>query len=87
VVRETPAQAPDRRRYRIALVSAVLLGVGVRAFHVLSHGFPLNDGGLFFSMVRDLQAAHYHLPAFTSYNDAGIPYAYSPLGFYLAGLL
>jgi hypothetical protein len=38
-------------------------------------------------MVRDLQAAHYHLPAFTSYNGAGIPYAYSPLGFYLAGLL
>jgi len=59
----------------------------VRAYHVLSHDFPLNDGGLFFSMVRDLQAAHYRLPAFTSYNDAAIPYGYSPLGFYLAGLL
>lgn len=89
VVRESlvPAPAPDDRRYRIALVLAVLLGVAVRAFHVLSHDFPLNDGGLFFSMVRDLQAAHYHLPAFTSYNNAAIPYAYSPLGFYLAGLL
>jgi hypothetical protein len=59
----------------------------VRAFHVLSHDFPLNDGGLFFAMVRDLQAAQYHLPAFTSYNVAGIPFGYSPLGFYLAGLL
>jgi hypothetical protein len=73
--------------YRQALIAAVLLGAAVRAYHVLSHGFPLNDGGLFFSMVRDLQAAHYRLPAFTSYNDAGIPYAYSPLGFYLAALV
>jgi hypothetical protein len=77
---------PDRR-YQVALVLAVLLGIAVRAYHVLSQSFPLNDGGLFYSMVRDLQAAHYHLPAFTSYNDAGIPFGYSPLGFYLAGLL
>ena len=55
------------------LILAVALGIGVRAYHVMSHDFPLNDGGLFFSMVRDLQAAHYHLPAFTSYNQAGIP--------------
>jgi hypothetical protein len=74
-------------RYHVALALAILLGVAVRAYHVLSHDFPLNDGGLFFSMVRDLQHAHYHLPAFTSYNDAGIPYGYSPLGFYLAALL
>jgi hypothetical protein len=54
---------------------------------VLSQDFVLNDGGLFFAMVRDLQAAHYQLPAFTSYNEANIPYGYSPLGFYLAGLI
>jgi len=82
--RPHPSQA---RPYRQALIAAVLLGAAVRTYHVLSHGFPLNDGGLFFSMVRDLQAAHYRLPAFTSYNDAGIPYAYSPLGFYLAALV
>lgn len=78
---------PTDQAYTAALVLAVVLGIAVRAFHVLSRDFPLNDGGLFFAMVRDLQAAHYHLPAFTSYNDAGIPYAYPPLGFYLAGLL
>jgi hypothetical protein len=77
----------DERRYRVALAAAVLLGIAVRAYYVLSSSFPLNDGGLFYTMVRDLQAAHFHLPAFTSYNDAGIPYGYSPLGFYLAGLL
>ena len=73
--------------YWIALGLAIALGITVRAFHVLSHDFPLNDGGLFFAMVRDLQAAHYQLPAFTSYNVAEIPFGYSPLGFYLAGLL
>ena len=73
--------------FRAGVALAVALGVVVRAYHVLSHEFPLNDGGLFFAMVRDLQAAHYRLPAFTSYNDAGIPFGYSPLGFYLAGLL
>jgi hypothetical protein len=75
------------RGYWLALGLAVALGIAVRAFHVLSRDFPLNDGGLFFAMVRDLQASHYQLPAFTSYNLAGIPYGYSPLGFYLAGLL
>jgi hypothetical protein len=80
------AAGPDRR-YQIAVVLAVVLGIAVRAYHVMSQDFPLNDGGLFYTMVRDLQAAHYHLPAFTSYNDAGIPYGYSPLGFYLAAIL
>ncbi len=75
------------RRYWCALGLAVALGVAIRAYHVLSQDFPLNDGGLFFAMVRDLQAANYHLPAFTSYNGAGIPYGYSPLGFYLAAFL
>ncbi|MFL5516643.1 MAG: hypothetical protein ACJ8DJ_10830 [Gemmatimonadales bacterium] len=76
-----------QRLFHAGVALAVTLGVVVRAYHVLSHEFPLNDGGLFFAMVRDLQAAHYRLPAFTSYNDAGIPFGYSPLGFYLAGFL
>lgn len=75
------------RHFVLALSLAVALGIIVRAYHVLSHDFPLNDGGLFFAMVRDLQAAHYRLPAFTSYNDSGIPFGYSPIGFYLAGWL
>jgi hypothetical protein len=87
VVREEEPRAWPNFRYPTALALAVALGIAIRAYHVLTQDFPLNDGGLFFAMVRDLQAAHFHLPAFTSYNGAGIPYAYSPLGFYLAGLL
>ncbi len=48
---------------------------------------PLHDGGLFYLMTEELRRSHYLLPAFTAYNQAGIPFAYPPLGFYLAGLL
>ncbi len=75
------------RTTRIALVAALLIGALVRGWHSWGVDFPLNDGGLFYVMVRDIQHAHYHLPAFTSYNDAHIPFGYSPLTFYLAALL
>ncbi len=74
-------------RYAAALALALGLAFGIRAWHVLSQDFPLNDGGLFYAMARDLQASGYRLPAFTSYNGVGIPFGYSPLGFYLAALL
>lgn len=86
-----PVQGSDRpeplARRLLPVAAAVVAGVAIRAVHVLPRDFPLNDGGLFFAMVRDLQQAHYRLPAFTSYNAARIPFAYSPLGFYLAGWL
>ncbi len=50
-------------------------------------GFPVSDGGLFFVMVKALQANHYILPAFVEFNGISIPFAYPPLGFYIAGLL
>ena len=55
--------------------------------HLLPLTFPLNDGGLFYTMVQDLQRAHYQLPAFTSYNAADIPFTYSPFGLYVAAIL
>lgn len=70
-----------------AIVCAVLLGVAVRAVHVLSSEFPLNDGGMFYAMVEDLGASGYRLPDTTSYNGAGIPYSYAPFGFYFARVL
>lgn len=73
--------------YGRAMLGAIVLGVLVRTALVLREDFPLNDGGLFYLMVRELQSAHYHLPAFTSYNAAGIPFAYSPLSFYVAAMV
>jgi len=77
----------QRRTARAALLAAILIGALIRGWHVWGVDFPLNDGGLFYAMVRDIQHAHYRLPAFTSYNGAHIPLGYSPLGFYLAGVL
>jgi len=71
----------------VALVVALALGAAIRGWHTLGADFPLNDGGLFYVMVRDIQRAHYHIPAFTSYNGGQIPFGYSPFTFYLAALL
>jgi len=70
-----------------ALGVAIVIGVAVRAFHVLSSDFPLNDGGMFYAMARDLQENGYRLPEFTSYNSGDIPFTYPPLGFYASALL
>jgi hypothetical protein len=74
-------------RTAIMTVSALALAIVVRAWLVLSRDFPLNDGGLFFRMTEELAANGFRLPATTSYNSAGIPFAYSPLAFYLGALL
>ncbi|MBN1146693.1 MAG: hypothetical protein JXA78_05520 [Anaerolineales bacterium] len=53
-------------------------------FPVTRHDFPVNDGGMFYVMVKDLQANHYTFPKYTTYNFSQIPYTYPPLPFYLA---
>ena len=66
---------------------ALLFGAIVRLYPVITNGFPLNDGGMFYTMVQDLKANGYALPHFTSYNHADIPFAYPPFGFYITALL
>ncbi len=66
------------------LFTALLFGAVVRFWPVITNGFPLNDGGMFYTMIRDLKANHYLLPGFTTYNFADIPFAYPPFGFYVA---
>jgi hypothetical protein len=69
------------------LLLAFVFGAAVRIFPLARVDFPLVDGGMFYAMIKDLQASNYILPEFTSYNHANIPFAYPPLGFYIAGLL
>jgi len=66
----------------LAFAGAMIAGGAARASRVLAADFPLNDGGMFYAMMRDLQAAHLALPEVTSYNSLSAPYAYPPLGFY-----
>jgi hypothetical protein len=60
------------------------IGSFPRLYFALISDFPLNDGGLFYSMIRDIQANNLRLPTYASYNAAQIPFAYPPLSFYLA---
>lgn len=61
----------------------ITIGAAVRALPLLSSDFPLGDGGLFAAMTADVRDAAFSLPYETSYNSAGIPFAYPPLGFYV----
>jgi hypothetical protein len=65
-----------------------LVAFVVRIFPIAtSGGFPLNDGGLFYVMARDLQSNSFVMPATTSYNGGQIPFVYPPLGLYLVAVL
>ena len=76
------------KRINLTLVFFLtLIALLIRLLPVLTNDFPLNDGGLFYSMIRDLQENRFVLPFFTSYNHAQLPYAYPPLAFYLAGFI
>jgi hypothetical protein len=71
----------------VFLLFAILVGGYLRFSQNINTKFPVNDGGLFYSMTIDLQTNHYHIPATTTYNNLDLPFAYPPLGFYLASLL
>jgi hypothetical protein len=71
----------------LLLFLAFLFGTLYRLMPVLQAGFPLNDGGLFYTMTSDLQESNYALPTETTYNRLNIPYSYPPIPFYLAAFV
>jgi hypothetical protein len=71
----------------IFVTFATVIGLFVRVVAPLQASFPLNDGGLFYVMIRDIQQNGYALPAYTSYNYLNLPFAYPPLAFYVAAIL
>lgn len=78
----------DKKTDNMLVVFAIILiGALPRLYSAVTAQYPLHDGGLFFAMIKDIQANGYILPAYTTYNAANIPFAYPPLGFYLAGIL
>ncbi len=83
---QTGAAGRARSRSWAVLAFAILLGGFVRLAHVLSYGFPLNDGGMFLTMTEDLLRSGLALPLYTTYNGLHIPFAYPPLPFYLAAI-
>ena len=71
----------------LTLGLTVFLALILRLIPGWMAGFPLNDGGMFLVMLRELKANHFLLPAFTSYNYSNIPFTYPPFGFYAGALL
>ena len=69
------------------LIFAAFFGTTVRLFPLLKTNFPLVDGGMFYTMIQNLQSSHFALPNFTTYNQANIPFSYPPLAFYITGLI
>lgn len=66
------------------LAIGLLLALAARLPFFRASDFPLNDGALFLQMAHEVATAHFTLPTHTAYNADGIPFAYPPLGFYLA---
>lgn len=73
--------------HKLLVIIVLFLGGLTRFLPVIMAGFPVNDGGMFYLMVEELQANHFMLPVFTQYNLADIPYAYPPFGFYVTALI
>src|SRR5215471_1250539 len=80
-MRSFKAPTQDQAGMLIAMM-AILFGGWVRLLIPEIAGFPINDGGLFYVMVRDLQANGLRAPLYVHYNGLSIPFAYPPLGFY-----
>lgn len=86
-MKRIPQENQEEQFPIVFVLFASLLGLVVRIAAPLQASFPLNDGGLFYVMIQNIQQNGYALPAFTNYNYANIPFAYPPLAFYLTGLL
>ncbi len=82
----TPRHVNENEWVWTILGLAILFGMFVRFIPGPLAGLPINDGGMFAVMIRDLKANQFALPVFTSYNFADIPFAYPPLGLYLGAL-
>jgi hypothetical protein len=71
----------------LVLSFSVLFGAIVRFAPTIISGAPINDGGMFYVMIQDLENNHFLIPFITSYNHQNIAFAYPPFSFYVGGLL
>lgn len=69
------------------LIAAIVTGVVVRFRPVLLSDFPVNDGGMFYTVVQDIVRSGFGFPQHLSYNGLDLPFAYAPASFYLAAAI
>lgn len=75
------------KEYFLLLILAFLLGGWFRIMPSWLAGFPVNDGGMFYTMMNDLQVNNFIPPLYTTYNQSNIPFAYPPLALYIGATL
>ncbi|HXG42635.1 MAG TPA: hypothetical protein VNL95_07915 [Dehalococcoidia bacterium] len=68
----------------LAAAAVASLALATRLPHVLSSGFPVGDGGLFYLMAQALDSSFPRLPWAVEYGALQVPFVYPPLGFYMA---
>lgn len=78
---------PAREQGKLLLLFSILIGGWLRFTPVMHSSFPINDGGMFYTLIDDLLKNGFAIPAATTYNQSGLPFVYPPLGFYLAATL
>lgn len=87
-LKKSPIQPEKERLLGFAfLFIGLIIGGWYRFNTAKMAGFPIVDGGLFYTATQTIQENSFHLPAFVHYNGLEIPFAYPPLGFYLTGLI
>jgi hypothetical protein len=81
------AEKLKHRNALLAVLGITIAGAVLRLIPVITNDFPLNDGGLFFAMMRGIQAQGFGIPETVSYNGHAIPFAYPPLGLLLGAAI
>ncbi|WP_224334458.1 hypothetical protein [Haloprofundus halobius] len=70
------------------LTPALIVALATYTAYVVTHPYPAFGAGLFLYMAEHIIREGYALPAvIPHYTPEGIPFAYPPLGFYLAAVL
>lgn len=75
---------PSQRVQTAALSFAVMVALAIRVWLLATTDFPINDGGLFARFVDATAERFPALPVWAPYNGNTLPFAYPPLGFWLA---
>ncbi len=71
--------------YHLILLITVLVFIG--RVSLLSSRLPINDGGIFLSLVQTLSKHIWQHPETLGYNQSAIPFAYPPLGIYIQAII
>lgn len=69
------------------LVPGLVAGAVIHAIYLLTHPYPAFGAGLFLLISEQVSQHGYHLPRTIPYYAEPIPFAYSPLMFYVVAVL